>query len=62
VLLDALAPPGVLVIDDVQRIAAPELDYLRLLADAPTTHTSLVLHGQAPNAPSHVLSPRPPGS
>ncbi|WP_353946918.1 hypothetical protein ABII15_38430 (plasmid) [Streptomyces sp. HUAS MG91] len=34
-----------LVTDDVQRIAAPELDYLRLLADAPTTQASLVLCG-----------------
>ncbi|MFE7112355.1 ATP-binding protein [Streptomyces sp. NPDC057575] len=42
-LLEAFQAPGVLVIDDVQRIAAPELDYLRLLADAPTTQTSLVL-------------------
>ncbi|MFE3206349.1 AAA family ATPase [Embleya sp. NPDC059237] len=63
-LLDALAPPGVLVIDDVQRIAAPELDYLRLLADAPTTHTSLVLCGagaertlaRAPALASRVLT------
>jgi hypothetical protein len=44
-LLHALERPGVLVIDDVQRIAAPELDYLRLLVDAPTTATSLVLCG-----------------
>ncbi|NDZ79553.1 hypothetical protein G3I19_13705 [Streptomyces sp. SID10853] len=29
-LLEASQAPGVLVIDDVQRIAAPELDYLRL--------------------------------
>lgn len=44
-LLEAFQAPGVLVIDDVQRIAAPELDYLRLLVDAPTTQTSLVLCG-----------------
>ncbi|MGW6898991.1 AAA family ATPase [Streptomyces sp. NPDC054919] len=44
-LLEALKAPGVLVIDDVQRIAAPELDYLRLLSDAPTTQTCLVLCG-----------------
>ncbi|WP_331767924.1 hypothetical protein [Embleya sp. NBC_00896] len=34
-----------LVLDDVQRIAAPELDYLRFLVDVPTTHTCLVLCG-----------------
>ncbi|MET7305190.1 ATP-binding protein [Embleya sp. NPDC005575] len=63
-LLDALKAPGVLVIDDVQRIAAPELDYLRLLVDAPTTHTSLVLCGagaertltRAPALASRVLT------
>ncbi|MDH6711321.1 type II secretory pathway predicted ATPase ExeA [Kitasatospora sp. MAA19] len=44
-LIDAFKAPGVLLIDDVQRIAAPELDYLRLLADAPATQTSLVLCG-----------------
>ncbi|MEE1826167.1 ATP-binding protein [Streptomyces sp. BE20] len=44
-LIDAFKTPGVLLIDDVQRIAAPELDYLRLLADAPTTQMSLVLCG-----------------
>lgn len=32
-LLDALQTPGVLVVDDVQRIAAPELDYLRRRTD-----------------------------
>ncbi|MFF1481403.1 hypothetical protein ACFVYD_28270 [Streptomyces sp. NPDC058301] len=53
-----------LVIDDVQRIAAPELDYLRLLADAPTTQTSPVLCGagaertlaRAPALASRVLT------
>ncbi|MFJ8747465.1 AAA family ATPase [Embleya sp. NPDC127516] len=63
-LLDALTSPGVLVIDDVQRIAAPELDYLRLLVDAPTTRTSLVLCGagaertlvRAPALASRVLT------
>ncbi|WP_189220852.1 MULTISPECIES: ATP-binding protein [Streptomyces] len=63
-LLEALAKPGVLVIDDVQRIAAPELDYLRLLADAPATRTSLVLCGagaehavaRAPALASRVLT------
>ncbi|GAA3085511.1 hypothetical protein GCM10020000_84980 [Streptomyces olivoverticillatus] len=34
-LFDAFQAPGVLVIDDVQRIAAPEPDCLRLLVDAP---------------------------
>ncbi|MET9499729.1 ATP-binding protein [Streptomyces sp. NPDC006552] len=36
-VLQAFQAPVVVVIDDVQRIAAPELDYLRLLVDAPTT-------------------------
>ncbi|MFE3947181.1 ATP-binding protein [Streptomyces sp. NPDC059118] len=44
-LLEAFQAPGVLVIDDVQRIAAPELDYLRPLVDAPTTQMALVLCG-----------------
>ncbi|WP_406300419.1 ATP-binding protein (plasmid) [Embleya sp. NBC_00888] len=64
VLVDALKEPGVLIVDDVQRIAAPELDYLRLLADAPTTRTSLVLCGagaertiaRAPALASRVLT------
>ncbi|MBC9715722.1 ATP-binding protein [Streptomyces sp. TRM66268-LWL] len=63
-LIDALATPGVLVIDDVQRIAGPELDYLRLLIDAPTTQMSLVLCGagaertlaRAPALASRVLT------
>ncbi|MFJ2191707.1 AAA family ATPase [Kitasatospora sp. NPDC087861] len=63
-LIDAFKAPGVLLIDDVQRIAAPELDYLRLLADAPTTQTSLVLCGagaertlaRAPALASRVLT------
>ncbi|MFC7310809.1 AAA family ATPase [Streptomyces monticola] len=63
-LIDALQAPGVLVVDDVQRIAAPELDYLRLLVDAPTTQTSLVLCGagaertlaRAPALASRVLT------
>ncbi|MFF0294504.1 AAA family ATPase [Kitasatospora sp. NPDC004614] len=63
-LIDAFSSPGVLLIDDVQRIAAPELDYLRLLADAPTTQTSLVLCGagaertlaRAPALASRVLT------
>ncbi|MEV6027784.1 ATP-binding protein [Streptomyces sp. NPDC052036] len=64
VLLEALSAPGVLVIDDVQRIAAPELDYLRLLVDAPTTQTSFVLCGagaertlaRAPALASRILT------
>ncbi|WP_161359137.1 ATP-binding protein [Streptomyces sp. SID3343] len=64
VLIDALKEPGVLIVDDVQRIAAPELDYLRLLVDAPTTRTSLVLCGagaertlaRAPALASRVLT------
>ncbi|WP_372404117.1 AAA family ATPase [Streptomyces luteireticuli] len=63
-LLEAFQTPGALVIDDVQRIAAPELDYLRLLADAPTTQTSLILCGagaertlaRAPALASRVLT------
>ncbi|WBO69545.1 ATP-binding protein [Streptomyces camelliae] len=63
-LLQEFQAPGVLVIDDVQRIAAPELDYLRLLVDAPTTQTSLVLCGagaertltRAPALASRVLT------
>ncbi|MEV5599431.1 ATP-binding protein [Streptomyces sp. NPDC052496] len=63
-LLQAFQAPGVLVIDDVQRIATPELDYLRLLVDAPTTRTSLVLCGagaertlaRAPALASRVLT------
>ncbi|MEW2173260.1 ATP-binding protein [Streptomyces sp. NPDC007027] len=63
-LIDALKTPGVLVIDDVQRIAAPELDYLRLLIDAPTTETTMVLCGagaerslaRAPALASRVLT------
>ncbi|MFF4355026.1 AAA family ATPase [Streptomyces sp. NPDC001530] len=63
-LIDALTSPGVLVIDDVQRIAAPELDYLRLLVDAPSTQAALVLCGagaerslkRAPALASRVLT------
>ncbi|RPE37197.1 AAA domain-containing protein, partial [Kitasatospora cineracea] len=63
-LIDAFKSPGVLLIDDVQRIAAPELDYLRLLADAPATQMSLVLCGagaertlaRAPALASRVLT------
>ncbi|GGV41990.1 hypothetical protein GCM10010495_69540 [Kitasatospora herbaricolor] len=45
-LIDAFKTPGVLLVDDVQRIAAPELDYLRLLADAPTTQMSRAVRGR----------------
>ncbi|RLU80183.1 hypothetical protein CTZ27_35675 [Streptomyces griseocarneus] len=63
-LLQSFQTLGVLVIDDVQRIAAPELDYLRLLFDAPTTRMSLVLCGagaertlaRAPALASRVLT------
>ncbi|WP_405021611.1 ATP-binding protein (plasmid) [Kitasatospora sp. NBC_00070] len=63
-LIEAFTTSGVLLIDDVQRIAAPELDYLRLLADAPTTQMSLVLCGagaertlaRAPALASRVLT------
>ncbi|MFJ9777887.1 AAA family ATPase [Kitasatospora sp. NPDC101157] len=63
-LIDAFSSPGVVLVDDVQRIAAPELDYLRLLADAPATQTSLVLCGagaeralaRAPALASRVLT------
>ncbi|MFB6601721.1 hypothetical protein ACFCXR_31125 [Streptomyces noursei] len=44
-LLQTFQALGVLVIDDVQRIAAPELDHPRLLVDAATTHTSFILCG-----------------
>ncbi|MET7304328.1 hypothetical protein [Embleya sp. NPDC005575] len=52
------------MIDDVQRIAAPEPDYLRLLAGAPTTRTCRVLCGagaertlaRAPASASRVLT------
>ena len=63
-LTDALSTPAVLVIDDAQQIAAPELDYLRLLMDAPSTQTCLVLCGagvektlkRAPALASRVLT------
>lgn len=62
-LFDAFQAPGVLVIDDVQRIAAPEPDCLRLLVDAPTTWTSLVLCCAVPerSAPWPVLPRWPHG-
>lgn len=63
-LVEVLKAPVVLVIDDAQRIAAPELDYLRLLVDASSTRTSLVLCGagvertlaRAPTLASRVLT------
>ncbi|WP_206442715.1 ATP-binding protein, partial [Streptomyces boncukensis] len=63
-LLDALSSPGVLVIDDAQRIAPAELDDPWLLADAPPTQTCLVQCGagaehtlaRAPALASRVLT------
>lgn len=55
-ILDALEPPGVLVNDDVQRIAAPEPDYLRLLVDAPPPRRRWCCAAPVPSAPS----PGPP--
>lgn len=69
--LDPLQTPGVLVINDIQHITAPELDYLRLLVDTPTTQTSLALSradaertlARAPALATHILTwhhtPRP---
>ncbi|MFE2296393.1 AAA family ATPase [Streptomyces sp. NPDC059452] len=44
-LMRALAEPGVLFIDDVQRLTPPLLDYLRQLWDAPGCAAALVLCG-----------------
>ncbi|MFE0685795.1 AAA family ATPase [Streptomyces sp. NPDC058961] len=44
-LMRALAEPGVLFIDDVQRLTPPLLDYLRQLWDAPDCAAALVLCG-----------------
>lgn len=63
-LIDDFKNPVVLVIDDAQRIGGPELDYLRLLLDAPATQASLVLCGagaertmkRAPALASRVLT------
>ena len=63
-LLQALQQPGVLFLDDTQRLAPPELDYLRLLMDAPTTQATTVLCGagsertlaRAPALASRILT------
>ncbi|MDX5571009.1 ATP-binding protein [Streptomyces sp. ID05-04B] len=44
-LVRALAEPGVLVVDDAQRLTPPLLDYLRQLWDAPGCAAALVLCG-----------------
>ncbi len=44
-LMRALAEPGVLVLDDAQRLTPPLLDYLRQLWDAPGCTAALVLCG-----------------
>jgi DNA transposition AAA+ family ATPase len=44
-LIRALAEPGVLFIDDAQRLTPPLLDYLRQLWDAPGCAAALVLCG-----------------
>jgi hypothetical protein len=44
-LAGALAQPGVLVVDDAQRLTPPLLDYLRQLWDAPGCAAALVLCG-----------------
>jgi hypothetical protein len=44
-LAEALAEPGVLFLDDAQRLSPPVLDYLRQLWDAPGCAAALVLCG-----------------
>uniref|UniRef100_UPI002FDC44E1 AAA family ATPase n=1 Tax=Streptomyces ardesiacus TaxID=285564 RepID=UPI002FDC44E1 len=44
-LMRALAEPGVLVLDDAQRLTPPLLDYLRQLWDSPGCAAALVLCG-----------------
>nr|WTA00194.1 AAA family ATPase [Streptomyces sp. NBC_00857] len=44
-LAEALEQPGVLFLDDVQRLTSPLLDYLRQLWDEPGTAAALVLCG-----------------
>jgi hypothetical protein len=44
-LAEALAEPGVLFLDDAQRLSPPVLDYLRQLWDAPSCAAALVLCG-----------------
>ncbi|GGW24844.1 ATP-binding protein [Streptomyces alanosinicus] len=61
---EVLRRPGVLFLDDVQRLAPPLLDYLRLLWDEPGTAAALVLCGagaerviaRAPALRSRVLT------
>lgn len=63
-LMTALQQPGVLFLDDAQRLAPPELDYLRLLMDASTTQAALVVCGagaervvqRAPALASRILT------
>ncbi|MBT3155399.1 ATP-binding protein [Streptomyces sp. CHD11] len=44
-LVEALAEPGVLFLDDAQRLSPPVLDYLRQLWDSPGCAAALVLCG-----------------
>ncbi len=44
-LTEALRQPGVLFLDDAQRLSPPLLDYLRLLWDEPGTAAALLLCG-----------------
>lgn len=61
---EALRQPGVLLLDDAQRLFPPLLDYLRLLWDEPGTAAALVLSGagverviaRAPALRSRVLT------
>ncbi|MFD4949956.1 AAA family ATPase [Streptomyces sp. NPDC058409] len=63
-LAEALGQPGVLFLDDVQRLTPPLLDYLRQLWDEPGTVAALVLCGagseravdRAPALRSRVLT------
>ncbi|NSC25749.1 ATP-binding protein [Streptomyces albus subsp. chlorinus] len=63
-LTEALRQPGVVFLDDAQRLSPPLLDYLRLLWDEPGTAAALVLCGagaerviaRAPALRSRVLT------
>ncbi|MBJ6636907.1 ATP-binding protein [Streptomyces sp. DHE7-1] len=46
-LAEALTEPGVLFLDDAQRLSPPVLDYLRQLWDSPGCTAALVLCGRA---------------